>query len=498
MGLKAFILTLFGIGKRRISPFAYAPTHRSKLPISIAGDWRSEKARYDRPRLVAASRFFEQRNGLAVRLGQVFCDFVVGPSGLVATPATPDPLWNSAARIYWDRTQRDLVIGHQAVANFRVAQGLLAWRWFFDGEVFILLTQDDSGAPKIQIIESHAVQNPPNAPRLGRNLQLVDGVIVDRLGIPRAYYVAEYDATGKPASWARYDASQIIHLLDPASTSEIRGSPMLAPVLADLHALMDLEEYEIRAAYDAAEKTMIFKLADGEFMDTDLRRSILEGTGPTTNPEDFLRQRLEAYQESVGGRAIALRVGEDTTIVEPKRPTDEQRFFWEYLIGKICAGVGIPKQLVMPYSVQGTVARADFAAARASMAGKTSVFIDVVRKIYTYCIFRGISRGELPGQPAQWNAVNIRPPRQIDVDVGRNSAAMLAELKAGATHFELVYGPMGLDWAEELEKRAQQLAFIRDLAERYGVDPAQITEIAETTQPETAQTDERPLPEELA
>ena len=55
-------------------------------------------------------------------------------------------------------------------------------------------------------------------------------------------------------------------------------------------------------------------------------------------------------------------------------------------------------------------------------------------------------------------------------------AAMLAELSAGATNYELIYGSLGLSWQTELRKRAEQAKFIRDLATQYGVDVAEISQ----------------------
>ena len=61
------------------------------------------------------------------------------------------------------------------------------------------------------------------------------------------------------------------------------------------------------------------------------------------------------------------------------------------------------------------------------------------------------------------------------MDVGRNSAADLAELAVGATNYDLIFGPRGQNAAVELEKSAKFVKLIKDLAKKYQVEPGEIT-----------------------
>jgi capsid protein len=70
----------------------------------------------------------------------------------------------------------------------------------------------------------------------------------------------------------------------------------------------------------------------------------------------------------------------------------------------------------------------------------------------------------LADPPHDWRSVDTRAPRSVNVDIGRNSSAMLAELEAGTRTYQSVYAELGLDYRTELRQRAKEAAFIRKLA----------------------------------
>jgi hypothetical protein len=102
------------------------------------------------------------------------------------------------------------------------------------------------------------------------------------------------------------------------------------------------------------------------------------------------------------------------------------------------------------------------------------------RRIYEYVMEYAIkSDPALNDAPADWYEVAITAPRSPNVDVGRNSAAQLAELEAGILTYDEVYGARGLDWRSALEAKAQQALFIRELAGKYGLRVSEVSTIQE-------------------
>jgi capsid protein len=154
------------------------------------------------------------------------------------------------------------------------------------------------------------------------------------------------------------------------------------------------------------------------------------------------------------------------------------REYWRQLTEKVCAGVGIPYVLVYPESMQGTVYRGALDMSAVWFKSRHQVMSSAARRIYEYVMEYAIKTDRtLNDAPSDWYEVAITAPRSPNVDVGRNSAAQLAELEAGILTYDEVYGARGLDWRSALEAKAQQALFVRQLADKYGVDVSEISVI---------------------
>jgi hypothetical protein len=98
------------------------------------------------------------------------------------------------------------------------------------------------------------------------------------------------------------------------------------------------------------------------------------------------------------------------------------------------------------------------------------------RRIWEYVMEYAIRTDPtLRDSPDDWYEIAIQAPRAPNVDVGRNSSAQLAELTAGVTTYDEIYGARGIDWRSALEAKAQQAKYIQDLAAKYGLDVSEIS-----------------------
>lgn len=463
-------------GRRKRSSFArrllqsYA-SDMSILRDSSYADWKDDHDRYAQIDVVARSRWFERHSALANRLARLFVDYTVGPHGLLCVPASSSERWNQIAARLWATSKDDLFVGPLGMNGWGAALSAIAWRFFFDGEVFVLLGERENG-PALQVIERQNIMNPSSGNGSARNV--IDGVEVDpQDGTPIAYHVKTRD--GKTT---RIPSKFMVHVYDPARAGEYRGMPVTAPILNDLHLLMDLELIEKRSLQNAADLSVVLKLNSGEIQDTDIRAMILGLREDTAEAAVDEVNRLELYRKIMGGRTIALQRDEDAMIVAPNRPTAEQREFWRYLIDKICAGVNIPSLLIMPSSFQGTIVRAQVESANNYFRSASGIFMAAATRIYKFAMER-IAARRMPDYrvPSDYLAVTIRPPKQVTVDAGYTSAAALNELQAGATHWDLIFAPMGMDAKEELRRKAEFAAYIRKLAQEYGVPPSDISNV---------------------
>lgn len=468
-------------------------TSRSWIP-GTPQDARLDFTKCTRETLVNLSRHCEANHAIAVKLGLIFEQYVVGEDGLPVSPATSSPNFNKEALDFWNETEPFLDIG--SPQGFRSMTGVAGWRWFFDGECHLLKTFGESRFPRLQLIESHRITTPD---KLSQRDDIVDGVQIDTAtGRPLNYFVAD----GSDAKAYRLiPASALIPIMERSRARMHRGVPMLAAVLNDMQDLYELQRLEMLAAKDAAEITNVIKNQAGELPASiqSLIRARSSGKPVTTSTDTrIIEDRSAFYQDKVGGRTIVLRNGDSMDQFKSERPSVASQQYWDFLTSKICAGVGISKLLVYPWSMQGTVTRSDLDCQAAFFRTRSAVMIKAVEEAYRYVIGWAINNNKLKNAPKDWWKVTIRPPRGVNVDVGRNSDAMLRELAAGATTFEDIYGPLGDDWRERIRQRAAEAKFIRETAKEFEIEVSEISQTQED-KPERIQTEPRePIPADTA
>jgi capsid protein len=441
---------------------------RTYLPGYVQ-DAKDDMGEFTRMELVRKSRWFEKNDPFANRLAEIFVEFTAGAYGPQMTPASSDDEWNQRAADWiaeWnpnaDITTR---LGYAGLITTAM------WRRFFDGEFFILKTfGENRSRPRLQGISAHRVATPPDkADQEGKTI--IDGVEIDPRGRPVAYWIQEGVEADK---FTRRTAQEVIHLFEPESPGQYRGLPMLTPVMNDLHDFNDLFLFEMRAAKDAAEKSTIVIGGTGAFDPAKARLDAYRNGGKSCDG-DSLKEKQEYFRKAFGGRTAYADAGTDVKQFVSNRPTVAQQWYWDYLASRICAGIGFSKLLVFPWSIQGTVARADLGLARNFFLCRFAPIQSVVQDIFRFVI--GVARftdARIADAPHDWAKVTIRPPKTVDVDVGRNSAATIAELESGLTTFEEQYAMRGLDFREQIRQRAREEKFIDRIAAEEGISPDRI------------------------
>ena len=426
-------------------------------------------ARFDvtsstRQAIVRKSRFFEQNNAVLNRLGDLFESYTVGSSFSVQ-PASSDPAWNLKAKKWFDVWSRYPDIGSRQ--SFGTMMSQAARGWFFDGESFILLTKGESGKPRLQLIEAQSIATPVG---MESDLTVFDGIRFDpKTGRAISYFIGSEKTQGNLTDVRSIGSDSVVHIYEPNRPGQLRGLPFVSAVINDLHDLDDLQKLEMEACKLGASVAQIVKTVSGEVQASNLRA----GTASTT------QNTAENYYEQVFGSSVkVLKNGDSFEQFATERPGVNMREYWRQLTEKVCAGVGIPYVLVYPESMQGTVYRGALDMSAVWFKSRHQVMSSAARRIYEYVMEYAIkSDPKLNDAPSDWYEVAITAPRSPNVDVGRNSAAQLAELEAGILTYDEVYGARGLDWRSALEAKAQQALFVRQLADKYGVDVSEISVI---------------------
>lgn len=416
-------------------------------------DARKDLSKATRQKLQEFARYWERNSPLVNRLADLFECYTVG-SGLQVSPDSSLPDWNTAARSWWRTWERFADIASRQ--TFGTLQGLIARSWFLDGECFVFLVFGESGRPRLQVVEAHRVETPPQLSDK-EGITVVDGVAINQSnGRPEGYWIWEQNAKGEKV-FRQAPADQVIHVFEPSRPGQYRGIPFVTSALITLDYLDELKRLELKAARSAAVVANIIKNATGEIDPAELLRN---GGAVTTASTG----EVTAYQERLGGETIVLRTGEELSQFQSNRPSVVTMQYWRDLQSEVCAACGIPAVLVFPDTMQGTQYRGSLDMAAAFFRARSAVMQEVVRRIYEWVMRNSIDReAELRGAPKDFWRVSIPQPRSVNVDVGRNSAAQMNELANGATNFEQIFGPQGLDWREEAKKLAEQIQFFAGL-----------------------------------
>jgi hypothetical protein len=432
-------------------------------------DNRLDLTKATRERLQAYSRDWERNSPLYTKLADTWEQYTVG-TGIQLTSASSDPIWNLSADAAWNRVKGSLDL--QSRFGFDNLQGIISRAVFVDGEIFVLLTREGPYA-RIQLIESHRCQTPREyVDQEGKTV--IDGVKIDANGRPIGYWFSNGD------KFTLQDAANVIHVFEPGRPGQYRGIPYCTAALNVLHDLEDLRLLEMRAAKDAGELSTIIKTATGEMpssLASMAQRFGSVSTASGTNASTA-ETRREDYQKATGGRVMLLHTGDEATQHVPERPGANTRAYWRLLAEDVCAAAGVPLALVYPDSMQGTVYRGSLDAAAAHFRGKTAVMATYFRRIRNYVIqVEAQFDRTIAKLPVDWRSTSNGTVRAPNVDIGRNSSAMLAELSAGTRTFTSVASELGLDGKQLLTEKADEAAFIRKLAQERQLDPSEISNI---------------------
>lgn len=440
----------------RFEGATYSPG-RAYIPHSVQSA-RFEITARSRGELVRKSQYFEENNETVNCAVDRFECYTVG-EGLQLNPASSDPAWNRRAKAWLGVWSQYCDIS--SLQSFGVLQGLMARKWFVDGEIFIALVNGESNRPRLQLIEQHLVATPPDL-KSQEGKTVIDGIQIDPRGRPIGYYIAEEDEKGNKKWGAPKPASLVIHLFEPGRPGQYHGLPMIYPVVNKIDDLDLLYKLEKQRAQDAAEISNVYETATGEAPNiSSVLKSAYDQSTTISTGATVSETKQVYYRDALGGRNIVLQKGDKVQQFKNENPSVATQWLFRSLKEEICAGIGIPYCLCYPESIQGTVYRGALDAAALWFRVRSAVIQDALRQIYQRHVMKWAVQNvpELRPAPADWYAVTIRPPRAPNVDVGRNSAAALAELAAGVTNFDLLYSPQGLDWREEMGKLKEQLEY---------------------------------------
>jgi lambda family phage portal protein len=206
---------------------------------------------------------------------------------------------------------------------------------------------------------------------------LIDGIELDSQGsgVPVAYNICNQHPTswklGSVRSWTRIpafgeqtDRKNVIHLFERRRPGQVRGVPVLAPVIEPLKQLTRYTEAELQAAVITGAFAVFLKMdpnAFAELFDDSGREEYMEcarkwkGNYPASTMEG-------------PGRAVNLLPGESLENSNPGRPNSEFDPFVKAILSQVGCELGLPLDVLTK------TYEASYSAARAALLDAWRVF----------------------------------------------------------------------------------------------------------------------------
>lgn len=262
--------------------------------------------------------------------------------------------WQQQAEREWRLWCESLDCDATRIQDFYGLQALALRSTLESGDVFVLLPSLPRGGPiqlAVQLIEADRVCNPKFTADSAR---LSAGVETDALGAPVAYHICSAHPGNlrglKDATWQRVDAygqrtgrRNLLHLFDRRRPGQVRGVPMLAPVMEAFKQLGRYTEAELQAA-----------VISGAF-------SVFVKMDPDAFDNLFSDQSRDAYLQTAAqwdggmnggtldgpGKAVNLLPGESIDATNPGRPNSEFDPFVRAILRQIGVGLEIPFEVLV-------------------------------------------------------------------------------------------------------------------------------------------------------
>jgi len=394
------------------------------------------------------------------------------------------------------------------LGNFYKLQQLAYMGFLMNGDSFALLPfKERPGsqyATKVQIIEADRICSPDGYDRLvpdyvrGYHVHsIVQGVETNEDGMVVAYWICNRHPHSSLAvqsgtlEWTRVEACgtagrrNVLHVMTRERAGQLRGVPILAPVLETLKQLGRYTEAEITAAVISAMFTVFIQSA-----------TVQDGRpiGEAIPPEQLIDSRDENSIELAPGAVISLNPGEEVQFADPKHPNNGYDAFSNAMVKEIGAALEIPVEVLEKQFTQ------NFSAARGALNEfwrvcdvKRDEFVDsFCQPIYEQFLAEAVARGRIyaPGffsDPARRKAycACVWPgPARTSLNPKDEVEAAIMRVDAGYSTAQRETAEMtGGDYMRNMEQRMMEAEKMRQLREI--LNPAPPPTPTPTPEPQT-------------
>lgn len=440
----------------------YEAVYRSGARSNISSPAKTatrDMRKFTRRRLLELSRYFYQNSPTYVGIIERLVAYVVG-SGHKVRAKSSDADFNSQADEFFSAWCKNVCYGGEI--DFLTFQNVVARSMFVDGDVGSVLCVY-RGRPYVQQVESHLITDKNNA-----EWDKPDGVKLTAGGRVGGYNVAVND---DETEFTAVSASRFVLHYFPLRPNQYRGVPVAAAALLTIHDLDDILALEKQAVKTTSSQTMVIT-REGDAEDEPFKN---EWTGDKiTDPAEYekhVAQKVECAHLTM------LNPGDKMESMFCDRPGPAWQGFVEFLCNSIAFSTALPVSLVYGNKVGGADTRRELATAERAIAPWQNRLCEQLQKIYEYAVSYACDCGLIRAtKPADWNKTLWLHPPRATVDLGRDFSIDMSLVKAGLMSVEEFEAKNGKNWREVVEQIAVEKAYMKTVAEEYGIAPELIFE----------------------
>lgn len=246
---------------------------------------------------------------------------------------------------YWSNSKID----QQGLLNFYQLQELVFLTTLLNGECFIKLnyfeTRLNPYSLKLQVIEPDRVYTP-----LGKENEYTEGVKFDKYGRIESYRITnkhpldvdfrEKEVIEDVKTYGKEGQLNLIHLLFTERPEQVRGIPILSPVIEALKQLDRYTDAELTAAVVSG-LFAVFIQSEGE-------QSASVGASPVNEGEQ-VDSNDDRSIELIPGLIQGLDPGEKVTSVNPGRPNTAFDGFVTAILRQIGTALELPYEVLISH-----------------------------------------------------------------------------------------------------------------------------------------------------
>ncbi len=349
--------------------------------------------------------------------------------------------------------------------NFKTDLHLVSTQTDVDGEIYVFLTEAESGWPQIQLIPATMIgqRNSDEVVKDGpyAGLRLTQGIVFNDNGAAVAYLVMGE----KPENDEFYSARDLVQVFDPKTSDQIRGFPVFT------HALLDLSDLRLIQGNEKMVSAICSTIGIIEHNEM--------GAPDPNDPGNFLRKgpvTLDGSstigpqmttQSFQGVKATYFRSGAGSKLEQLKldRPGEVWDKFMNRLIRNACAGAGWPYELTWDSSLLGGAnVRLLLAKAERTVMDRQDLLRPLARRLVGYAIAKAIKLGILEPND-EWYEWDFSMPSRITVDYGRDGNSDREDYKLGLLNMGEILRQQGMDLETHISERAEE----NDMLEEAGL-----------------------------